>query len=70
MSTLHLRALFPGEFFIYKRDRPTSSWELVYRDDSRSTMDMRFNYQKETLKPGQAVRYETPTGELIEETEA
>lgn len=67
MNSPNLRALFPGEFFIYKRDRPTSSWVLTYRDDSRSTMEMRFNYQKETLKPGQGAQFRDPQGQLLEE---
>lgn len=70
MSTPNLRALFPGEFFIFKRDRPTSPWELVYRDDSRSTMEMRFNHQKETMKPGQGAQFHDPQGQLLEEFNA
>lgn len=64
---MSLHALYPGEFIIFKRDRPTANWELLFRDDSRVTMDCRFAYQKETLKPGQGVQLCDPRGHVIEE---
>ena len=60
-------ALYPGEYFIFKRDRGRVVWELPYRDDSVSTMDARYRYQVEHLRGGEAVRFEDPSGKVIAE---
>lgn len=62
MST---HAIYPGEFFIWKRDKGRVEWDLLFRDDSKSTMDCRYRYQEERLKPGEAVRYESPDGSVL-----
>lgn len=65
--SLHL--IYPGEFFILKRDKGRVEWDLLFRDDSKPTMDLRYRYQVDRLKPGEAVRYERPDGEVIEAAE-
>jgi hypothetical protein len=61
--------LYPGEYFIFKRDQGRVGWELLYRDDSLSTMDLRYRYQAEKLQPGEALRYERPDGTVMAEVE-
>jgi hypothetical protein len=61
--------IYPGEYFILKRDAGRVGWELLYRDDSVSTMDLRYNYQAERLKPGEGLRYERPDGTVMAEVE-
>jgi hypothetical protein len=69
-AQVSLAAIYPGEFIIFKRDRPTANWEVWCRDDSRSTMDCRFNYQRENLKPGQGVQLVSPKNEILAEANA
>ena len=59
--------LYPGEYFILKREKGRESWDILFRDDSKSTMTMRYHYQVEKLRPGESVRYEDPTGKVIAE---
>lgn len=60
-------ALYPGEYFILKREKGRDSWDILFRDDSRSTMTARYHYQVEHLKVGEAVRFEDPAGKVIAE---
>lgn len=64
---MNLNAIHPGEYLIFRRERPSAPWTLLFRDDSRSTMQTRFSYQKEVLKPGQGVQFVDPKGGLIDE---
>ena len=50
------QALYPGEFFLERRDSDTSNWEVLSRDDDQAVMRLRFSYAVEKLKPGQAVK--------------
>lgn len=61
--------LYPGEYFILKREKGRVEWDILFRDDSVSTMDLRYNYQAERLKPGEALRYERPDGSVMAEVE-
>jgi uncharacterized lipoprotein len=59
--------IYPGEYFILKRDAGRVEWDLLFRDDSKSTMSARYHYQVERLRAGEAVRFEDPTGKVIAE---
>ena len=59
--------LYPGEYFILKREKGRVEWDLLFRDDSHSTMTARYHYQVERLRAGEAVRFEDPTGKVIAE---
>jgi hypothetical protein len=59
--------LYPGEYFILKREKGRVEWDLLFRDDSKSTMNARYHYQVENLRAGEAVRYEAPDGKVIAE---
>jgi len=62
-------AIYPGEYFILKREKGRDNWQLLFRDDSLSTMDLRYRYQAEKLQPGEALRYERPDGTVMAEVE-
>ena len=59
--------LYPGCYFIDERNG--SSWNPVYRDNDLPTMESRLAYRQQIIRPGQAFRLVSPTGEVLKVVE-
>ena len=63
----HVYSKFPEHFFIELRAGSNSNWEAYSRDNDRDTMELRFTYQSEMLKPGGGVRMLDCAGKILKE---
>ena len=67
LMTKHDSALYPGEYFLERRDKLDGKWELSSRDNDVDVMRTRFEYWKSIATPGQGVRLFAPNCTLVEE---
>ena len=57
--------LFPGQFFLERRNSPTGNWVMISRDRDEAVMRSRFEYAVETRAVGQEVQLVNPRREVV-----